>query len=135
MIAVEGFLEPAARFGVQLLNRLFGVADGIEQVLPLRVQEVVALLGFLKFFERLRIHGAQRLDLRADFLIALLRLPPRRLRRARRLRADAHLGRGGVQLLAAGFIQVFQIGLFLDQLQLDLRALFLRGLRFHAQRS
>ncbi len=68
----EGFLEAAARFGVEFLNRFLGIADRIEQVLPLRVQEIVALLRFLELFERLRIHRTQRLDPRADFLIALL---------------------------------------------------------------
>ena len=52
--AFEGFLEAAARFGVEFLNGFLGVADGIEQILPLGVQELVALLRFLEFFERLR---------------------------------------------------------------------------------
>ena len=70
--ALEGFLEAAARFGVELLDGFLGVADRIEQVLALRVQELVALLRFVKFFERLRIHRTQRFDARADFLVALL---------------------------------------------------------------
>ncbi len=53
---LEGLGEPLARLDVDIVDRLLGVADGIEQVLPLRVQEVVALLRFLEFFERLRIH-------------------------------------------------------------------------------
>ena len=44
---VEGVLEAAAGFGVEFLDGFFGVADGIEQVLPLGVEEFVALLGFL----------------------------------------------------------------------------------------
>ena len=59
---LEGLGESSARLDVDLLDRLLGVADRIEQVLALRVQEVVALLRFLVLLQRLRIHRAQRLD-------------------------------------------------------------------------
>jgi hypothetical protein len=35
--ALEGFLEAAARFGVQLLDGFLCVTDGIEQILSLGV--------------------------------------------------------------------------------------------------
>ena len=73
LIASKASLNRLPRFDVQLLNRLLGIADRIEQILPLRVEEVVALLRFLKFFQRLRIHRAQRLNPRANLLILLLR--------------------------------------------------------------
>ena len=110
----------------------FGVADGIEQVLPLGVQEVVALLRFLEFFERLRIHRAQRFDARLHFLILLLGFFQTRFIQ-NRLFARGKLFQGRVELLAAGFVQVFQLGLFLHQLQFDLRSVFLRGLDVNAQ--
>src|SRR5260370_8492599 len=72
--AFKGFLEAAARFGVEFLNGLLGIANGIEQVLPLGVQKLITLLCFLILFERLWIHGAQRFDARADLLIALFGL-------------------------------------------------------------
>ena len=50
----EGLAEALARFDVDFLDGLFGVADGIEQVLALGVQEVVALLRFLEFLQGLR---------------------------------------------------------------------------------
>ena len=48
---------------------LLGVADGIEQILPLGAQEILPLRGFLKFFHGLRVHRTQRLDACADFLV------------------------------------------------------------------
>ena len=55
---LEGIGEPLARFHVDIVNGFLGVANGIEQILPLGVQEIVALLRFLKFFQSLRIHRA-----------------------------------------------------------------------------
>ncbi len=134
--AFEGFLEAAARFGVELLDGFLGIADGIEQVLSLRVQELVALLRLVILFERLRIHRAQRFDAGTDFLIALLgffdvdRLSAFRFRLLR----GCDLARRGAQFLAAGFVEIFQLGLLAHQFQLDVRALLLRGLGVDAQR-
>ena len=135
--AFEGFLEAAARFGVELLDGFLGIADGIEQVLALRVQELVALLRFVILFERLRIHRAQRFDAGADFLIALLgffNVDGLGAFRFRLLRGRDLAG-GGAQFLAAGFVEILQLGLFAHQFQFDVRALLLRGLRVDAQET
>ncbi len=66
---LERFGEFLARYFVDLLDRFLGVADGIEQVLPLRAQEIVALLALLEFLERLRIDRPQRFDARADLVV------------------------------------------------------------------
>ena len=73
---VEGLGELLARDQVDLLDGLFGVADGIEQVLPLRAQEVVALLRFLELLERLRVHRAEGFDRLPHLVVAAAR--PRR---------------------------------------------------------
>ncbi len=133
---VEGFFKAAPRFGVQLLDRLLRIANGIEQILPLRVEEVVALLRFLEFLESLGIHRPQGLDARANFLVPLLRFRHAGLVQRNIFfpgQAGGDLRRRGVQLLAAGFVQILEVALFLDQLQLDLGAPLLRHLRFDAQ--
>jgi len=72
LTASKASLKAPPRFNVQLLNRLLRIADGIEQILALRVQEVVALLRLLEFFQRLRIHRPQSLNPRPHFLVTLL---------------------------------------------------------------
>ncbi len=50
-------------------DRLLGVADRIDQVLPLRGEELLALKGDLVLFERRRIDRPQRFDLGLHFLV------------------------------------------------------------------
>ena len=97
---LERFGEPFARFHVDLLDGLLGVADGIEQVLPLRVQEVVALLRFLELFERLRIHRPQRFDLARALPDSAARSRPAPLRRGSSPFASANSATGRFELLA-----------------------------------
>ena len=78
----EGLGEFLARNLVDFLNGLLGVADGIDQVLALRAQEIVALLRFLEFLHGGGIH--RRPALRCG---CALRWRPARLRRWRRHRA------------------------------------------------
>ena len=68
---VEGILETLLRFDVDFLDGLFGIADGIEEVLALRVEEVVALLGLFEFLKRIGIDRAKSFDLAADFGVLL----------------------------------------------------------------
>ena len=53
---------------VDFLDGLFGIADGIDQVLALRAQEIVALLGLLEFLHGGGVHRAERFDAVADFV-------------------------------------------------------------------
>ena len=72
-VLVDGFerlRESVLREFVDLLNRLLGVADRIEQILPLRGQEVVPLLRLLELLQRRRIHRAQVFDLRPGLLVS-----------------------------------------------------------------
>ena len=124
---LEGFAEALARLDVDIVDGFLGVADGIEQVLALRVQKIVALLRFLEFFERLRIHRAQRFDARLDFLVFLLGFGESGLVEHDFFACRQFFERS-VQFLAAGFVQVLQLGLLLHQLEFDLRALLLRSL-------
>ena len=63
-----------ARFGdaVDFLDGLFGVADRVEQVLPLGAQEVVPLLRIFKFLKGFRVNGAERFDLGLNLFIKVL---------------------------------------------------------------
>ena len=64
---LEGLGEFLARNLVDLLDGLLGVANGIDQVLPLRAQEILALLRFLELLHGRRVHRSQRLDAVAHF--------------------------------------------------------------------
>ena len=57
---------------VDLLNRLLGVPNRIEQILALGGEEVLAELGFLELFEGREIDGAEVLDLRSGLLVRAL---------------------------------------------------------------
>src|ERR1044071_6007156 len=59
---------------VDFLDGLLGIADGIDQVLALRPEEVVTLLGLLILFHGGRIHRAQAFDAIAHVVGELLGL-------------------------------------------------------------
>ena len=69
---VECFPELPATHGVDLFDRLSGVADGIQQILPLRGQEHETFFGFLMFFNSHHVDGAHRVHLFANLTIFLL---------------------------------------------------------------
>ena len=118
----EGLGELLARDLVDFLDGLLGIADGIDQVLALRAQEVVALLGFLKLFHGRGVDRAQRFDAVADFVGRLFGLGDGVGIGDRRLGVGQFHDRA-VELLAAGLVEEFQLGLLADQVHFDLRAL------------
>ena len=130
---LERLGEFLARHQVDLLNRLLGVADGIDQVLPLRAQEVVALLRFLELFHGRRVHRAQRLDAAAHFAGTACSASAMASASGDGSSARSQFLHRAVQFLAAGLVQELQLGLLAHQFHFDLRALLVRLL--HAARS
>ena len=57
--ALEGFGEFLARNHVDVRDRLLRIADGIQQILPLHAQELLALRGFLELLHGLGIDRTQ----------------------------------------------------------------------------
>ena len=68
LIALKASVNLFFEILVDLLDRLLGIANGVEQILPLRGQEVLPLLRFLELLLGRRIHRAEVLDLRLRFL-------------------------------------------------------------------
>jgi len=108
----ESFGEPLARFRIDFMDRLLGIANGVEQILALRIQEVVPLLGFFKLLHSLSVHRAQRFNPRPHVLVALLRFRQAVFIQHSLFRL-CHLIQAGVQFLAAGLFQVLQFRLAL----------------------
>ena len=121
---LEGFGEFLARDLVDLLDGLLGVADGIDQVLPLRAQEFLALLRFLIFLHGRRHSPAPRSSMRAR--TSLQRCSASAMASASGMgsSAVASSSTGDVQFFAAGLVEELQLGLFAHQFDFDLRALF-----------
>jgi hypothetical protein len=120
----EGFGEFLARNQVDLLNGLLGVADGIDQVLALRAQEIVALLRLLILLHGGGVHRAEPFDAVAHLVGRLLGFGDGVAI------GDGIVGGGqflhrAAQFLAAGFVEVLQLGLLAHQVDFDLRALLL----------
>ena len=128
----ERLLELLPRDQIDLLNRPLRIPDRIDQVLPLRAQEVVALLRLLILFHRRRIHRAQRFDAPAHLVRRLLGFRDRLRVRHRFVRRNQFLHRDA-QLLAARLVQVLQFRLLAHQVDFHLRPLLLRLLRRRPQ--
>ena len=60
---VESLFKTAAGDDIDLLDGLFRIANGIQKILTLGGEEVVALLGFVELFQSLGIDGAQVVNL------------------------------------------------------------------------
>ena len=119
--ALEGLGELLARYHVDIRDGLLGIADGIQQILPLHAQEFLALRGFLEFFHApARSPGPAPRCARA--LLRIAARPRRWLRRREpfRRRAASSCHRA-VQFLAAGLVQILQLGLAPHQVHFDLR--------------
>ena len=61
---LEGFRETLPGNFVDVLDGFFSITDGVDQVLPLRAQEILALLALLILFERLRVDRPEPFDTR-----------------------------------------------------------------------
>src|ERR1017187_8880001 len=120
---LERLGEFPARNLVDLLNRLLRVAYGIDQVLPLRGQEIQALLRFLELLQRGGIYRSQRFDPLADLdrrplgFFAGGGLGNRVVRRGQFLHR-------AVQIPSADLVQILQLGLLADQFDLNPRSPF-----------
>ena len=117
---------------VDFLNRLLGVADGIDQVLALGAQEIVALLRLLILLHGGGVDRAQPFDTAAHLVGRLLGFGDGVAIRNGVVGGGEFLHRAA-QFLAAGFVEVLQLGLLAHQVDLDLRALLLRFLHRRAQ--
>ena len=112
------------------MNGFLGVANGIEQVLTLAIEEIVTLLRFVVLFQCLWIHGTHGLDFGPDFLVEALGFGDTVVIQ----RGLGQLIDGDIQFLAAGFIQEFELGLKLDQLHFDVRPMLAGFVHLHADR-
>ena len=92
----------------------------------------MALLALLKFFERLRVDGTKGFDARAELVVLPLGFG-KSFAIGQLFLGGHQLFDGRVQFLAAGFVEIFQLGLFLHQVDFEFRALLVRGLDFGAQ--
>ena len=77
--SLEVFVDPVERFFkflprdlVDLFNRGGGVCDGVEQILPLGGEELVAFRGFFIFFERHHVDGSHGVEAGAHFAMGLV---------------------------------------------------------------
>ena len=68
----ERLFELLPRDGVDLLDGVLRVLDGLQQVLPLRLQELVALRRLLVFLQRHHVHRAHVVQPRAHLAIGAL---------------------------------------------------------------
>ena len=129
---LKGFNKALARLDVDLLDRLLRIANGVQQILPLRIEEVVTLLRLLKLFERLRIHRAHRLNAAPYLLILLLGFQQLHLVRLNLHRGSELLNRSA-QLLARRLLEELQLAALPHQLHFNLLTLLLRFSRRGSQ--
>ena len=108
------------------------IADGIEQILPLHAEELLALRSFLKLLHGLRVHRTQRLDARAHFFIKALGVGDG-FGVGNGFVAGGQFFNRAIQFLAAGLVEIFQLGLAADQIDFDLRAIGVGLLHHDAQ--
>src|ERR1019366_1152447 len=120
----EGLGEFLAGNQVDFLNRLLGVADGIDQVLTLGAEEIVALLGLLILLHGGGVDGAETFDTVAHLVGRLLGIG-HGVAIGDGVVGGGEVLHGAAQFLAAGFVEVLQLGLFAHQIDLDLGALLL----------
>jgi hypothetical protein len=131
LMAFEGFGEALAGLDVDLGYGLLGVADGVEQVLPLSVEKIVPLLGLVELLHRFGVDRAQGVDLAAEFLALLFDFRQTYFVEDRFV-AFRNLLQRAAELLVAGLLEILELGLLLHEVEFHLRAPIRCSLQFLA---
>ena len=118
----ERLVELFPRDRVDFVDRFLGVADRVQQVLPLGVEKLVALLRLFVLLQGKHVHRAEGSDLRFQVLVEVFGFG--QLLRSALPEVRRELGERTLQLAPAGFVLVLDVGVQLDEPQLGGGAAF-----------